>query len=101
MVAAIGGYYLLVSPAARRLAGVEEDRINVRRVRLRRLNGLILIGLGLAMMLMFAGAERKLPWPVAIGGLTVMLLLPIALGLALYDLRLTRRLRGPRNPDSP
>ena len=94
VVAGAGGYYLFVSSAAHKLGEVEDPPTNRRRVRLRRANGLILVLLALALIAIFAGAERRLPAVVLAGLVALAGLLPVSLALAIWDIRLTRRLRA-------
>ena len=98
LVAAAGWFYLFYSRAAERLAGVEETAINVKRVRLRRVGGFVLIAL--AMLLYVGGAvvdwDRPTIW-FLVTWVAIMLLLAVVTGLALIDLRLTTQLRQHRN----
>lgn len=98
LVAAAGWFYLFNSLAAVQLAGVEENSLNAKRVRLRRVGGFLLLLLG---MLLYLGAnvvdwDRPTIWFLITWG-AVMLLLVMVTCLALIDLRLTTQLRQRRN----
>jgi len=97
LTAAAGWYYLFYSKAAHKLQQVESQRINLARVRLRRVGGLIMLLLG---VLFFAGFQDKIEASgaayIAIW-LTVLLLLLLIVVLALIDLRLTWALRRDRH----
>jgi UDP-N-acetylmuramyl pentapeptide phosphotransferase/UDP-N-acetylglucosamine-1-phosphate transferase len=102
LTAAAGWYYVFYSRAARRLEGLEERGINVRRIRLRRVGGGAMMLLG---VLFFVGFQR---WIETSAGvflavwLGVLCLLAAIVALGLIDLRLTwklRNLRG-RGPQS-
>ena len=96
MIAVAGWYYLFYSRAADRLAGVEEDRLNRLRVRLRRAGGVVLLVLGPTF---FAGFRTLDPLAdfdaTAFLGLwlSVMGLMGVMVILALVDVRLTLKLR--------
>ena len=100
LTAAAGWYYLFYSGAARRLRPIESHRINLARVRLRRVGGVVMLLLG---GLFFAGFQEKVAASsaayIAIWLIVLFLLLLIVV-LALIDLRLTWALRrdGPRGP---
>lgn len=93
-VAAAGWYYMFYSQAASRLAGVESEPVNRRRVRLRRLNGLMMFLLGIFFFAGFFAVDLDHPtisfflvWLV-----TMFLLLAIVV-LAVIDVRLTLKLK--------
>ena len=96
LTAAAGWYYLFYSRAATRLADLEDERINGRRVRLRRAGGVAMLLLG---GLLYAGL-RTLDNPNQSPGvflgvwLAVLALLAVLVVLALVDVRLTHRLRS-------
>src|SRR5688572_31967441 len=60
-VAAAGWYYMFYSQAASRLAGVESETVNRRRVRLRRLNGLMMFLLGIFFFAGFFAVDLDRP----------------------------------------
>lgn len=96
LTAAAGWYYLLYSPAARRLERIEASRVNRTRIILRRIGGLVMMLLGI---LFFAGfqewvAQRAEAFVVVWIGVLVLLLTIVV--LALIDLRLTWKLRQER-----
>jgi hypothetical protein len=98
LTAALGWYYLFYSRAAGKLEGVEAERINHRRVRLRRTGGAIMMLLG---VLFFAGFQELAAVPFILVWIGVMLSLLAIVALALIDLRLTwglqqSRRQGPR-----
>jgi hypothetical protein len=97
LVAAAGWFYLFYSRAAEKLALIEDASLNLRRVRLRRASGLLLILLG---MLLYAGSysldwDKPSIWFLVIW-LSVMVLVGVVTLLALLDLRLTQKLRHSR-----
>lgn len=94
LVAGSGWFYLFYSRAATRLQGLEEQALNRRRVRLRRVGGFSMFLLGVAF---FAGSytfdETKQPTPFVVSWLVVLLLLMVLTVSALLDLRITMQLR--------
>src|SRR3954469_8369028 len=99
LVLAAGWYYLFYSPAAKRLAAIENPRLNALRVRLRRLNGIVMMLLAVA----FYGAsyavtkETTAAWV----SLSVVVLMGVMVLLALVDMQLTRKLREQRKREEP
>jgi len=94
LCAAAGWYYLLHAQSAARLSGLENDRENRLRVRLRRAGGIGILVISLSFYLVFVAANRHgNPYVVLIGLGIIILTLPIILFLAWVDIRLTRRLR--------
>ena len=98
MTGAAGWYYLFYSQAAQRLEGIEEQAMNERRVRLRRVGGVAMLLLG---ALFYAGSypfSNPQHTPGAFVGvwMTVFVLLILIIILALVDVRLTRRMRNQR-----
>lgn len=91
--AAMGWYYLFYSRAAVKLEGVEVDRINRRRVRLRQTGGAVMMVMGI---LFFAGFQELSAIPFILVWTGVMLALLTIVALALIDLRLTWGLRRSR-----
>lgn len=94
LVAASGWFYLFYSRAAIRMADVECQRDNLRRVRLRRLGGVTMILLSVAF---FAGTisvdSEQSPLAFMTIWLTVIGLMGLIVLLGFLDLRLTLRLR--------
>ena len=94
LVAVAGWFYLFYSRAAQKLEGLEENRLNRRRVGLRRAGGAVMLLLAIGF---FAGLNSIEPrgnpraFVLIWGG--VMVLLAAMVGLALIDVRLTARLR--------
>jgi peptidoglycan/LPS O-acetylase OafA/YrhL len=93
-VAAAGWYYLFYSRAAGKLAGLEAERLNRRRVRLRRLGGGMMVLMGLCFAVGFYSFDRSAP-PAGFVFIwaAVLLLMAMIVVLGLVDLRLTMRLR--------
>jgi len=89
-----GWFYLFFSPAARRLDGIEQHRANRLRIRLRRVNGVIMI---LLAALLYGGTnavdERVHPKAFILIWMSVTLLVGVILLLVLADVRLTIGLR--------
>ncbi|MDB5323369.1 MAG: hypothetical protein JWN40_5000 [Phycisphaerales bacterium] len=98
LVAAAGWYYMFYSRAVANLTGIENESLNRRRQRLRRIGGFIMFLLAIALFAGFhsvdAGTSAQafvLVW------LSVFLLLLTVLLLAMADLRLTWKLRRGRH----
>ena len=94
IVGAIGWYYLFYSKAAAQLGGIEDQRNNLLRGRLRRANAIImlLLALGIAVGWYKFDWDRQ-PRQVALIWLGVMGLLLVFVVLALIDVRLTWKLQ--------
>ena len=96
LVAAAGWFYMFYSRAAHNLHGVENEALNLRRIRLRRVGGFVMFCLAIAFFVGFhpyvwnAGAAALAIW------MLVMVLLLAVVVLGLVDLRLTWQLRKPR-----
>lgn len=101
IVLAAGWYYLFYSPAAHRLSGIEQPRLNALRVRLRRANGVVMMLLAVAFYAAAYTVDERTPQHTA---MLVLMSIPILLCamivLALIDVRLTHRLRRERKRDS-
>jgi drug/metabolite transporter (DMT)-like permease len=96
-VAAAGWYYLFFSRAAGNLQGIEDEAANRRRIRLRRINGLLMLLLGAALFAMFSLLRREdSGGGLALSFLAVTALLLAVLALALVDLRLTVKMQHKR-----
>ena len=98
LVLASGWYYIFYSPAAHRLSGLEEGELNRFRIRLRRLNGVVMMLLAVTF---YAAVYTIAPRTKMLAGafVSILLLLSAMLILALIDLRLTRRLRRRQKKD--
>ena len=96
LTGAAGWYYLFYSRAAHRLSGVEDEAINGRRVRLRRVGGVAMVLLGAFFFAGSYGFDNPKQTPGAFLGvwLTVFALLILIVVLAMIDVRLTHRLRS-------
>jgi hypothetical protein len=94
LTAAAGWHYLFYSQAATRLAEFEAEAVNLRRQRLRRVGGAVMLLLGLAI---YAGLtvadETRGPRVFVIVWLVVFGLIALLVLLALWDIRLTHALR--------
>ena len=102
LAGAAGWYYLFYSKAAHSLRSVEGQRINNQRMRLRRINGLMMLLLAIAFFAGFRTVDEKhSPVAFLLVWLAVLLLLAIVVVLAMVDLRLTMKLRSRRNKDQP
>jgi UDP-N-acetylmuramyl pentapeptide phosphotransferase/UDP-N-acetylglucosamine-1-phosphate transferase len=98
LVAAAGWYYMFYSKAAHRLAEVEDQRLNQRRIRLRRVCGLAMFLLAICFFTLFWTFDlEQSRLAFALMMLAVMILLAAVLILAMIDVRLTYRLRQRRN----
>jgi hypothetical protein len=106
LIAIAGWHYMFYSRAAQRLArqsgGLEDDRSNRQRIRLRRLNGLVMLMLAVAI---FAGTytadEKTTPNAFVLVWSAAMLLILLLVILALFDVVLTARLRRDRSKLPP
>ena len=95
LTGAAGWYYLFYSRAAQRLAVIEHQALNNRRIALRRVGGAAMLMLGGFFFAGFAAFDdpQLTPTRFLVIWLTVFALLIVIVVLALVDLRLTRRLR--------
>ena len=94
VVGAIGWYYLFYSQASERLIAVEDQKTNHRRGVLRRINAIVMLLLAVGIAFgMFKFDPHKHPEAFLITWSIVMLLLLVLVALALFDLRLTMKLR--------
>lgn len=103
IAAAAGWFYLFYSGAAKRLAGIEDQRLNTRRVALRRLGGVAMFLLGAFFFAGFYAFEDPKQKPAAFLAvwLIVFALLIVIVVLAMIDLRLTRQLRARQKGSQP
>ncbi|MGH7215084.1 MAG: hypothetical protein ACREIT_10010 [Tepidisphaeraceae bacterium] len=94
LVAAAGWFYMFYSRAAVNLAGLEDQKLNRWRIRLRRVSGgaMFLLAIALFMGEYTFDAEER-PQAFMLAWLAALLLLLMIVILALIDLRLTWRLR--------
>jgi Na+/H+ antiporter NhaD/arsenite permease-like protein len=97
IVAAAGWYYIFYSRAAQRLSGIEDSQLNTFRIRLRRLNGVVMMLLAVAFFASMHTVTK--PGAAAWVFMLIMLLLAAMMILALIDVNLTRRLRARRKKD--
>ncbi|MCC6423244.1 MAG: hypothetical protein IT447_07165 [Phycisphaerales bacterium] len=100
LAGAAGWYYLFYSKAAEALRSVEGERVNNRRMLLRRINGLMMLLLAVAFFAGFRTVDEKSS-PVAylLIWLAALILLAIIVILAMVDMRLTMNLRRRQNKD--
>lgn len=92
-----GWFYLFYSRAAEGLADVEDERLNRRRARLRRVGGAIMLVLAVGLYVGFNAADEQVRPTLFVGVWSaVMILMLVLVGLALVDVRLTARLRKQR-----
>jgi len=100
LAGAAGWYYLLYSKAAHALRSIEGERVNNQRLRLRRLNGLMMLLLAVAFFAGFRTVdEKRSPIAFLLVWLAALLLLAIIVVLAMVDLRLTMKIRNRQNKD--
>jgi Na+/H+ antiporter NhaD/arsenite permease-like protein len=98
LIAASGWFYMFYSRAAHRLAGVEEQKTNARRRRLRQVNGLVMMLLAIAFFAGFYTFDPdRAPTGFMLTWLAALALLAIVVALALVDVRMTVDLRRRRN----
>jgi hypothetical protein len=96
LIAVAGWHYMFYSRAAKRLEKIEDPRVNLSRIRLRRVNGGIMLLLAVAF---FIGSQAWLQARAAgfiVVWLVVLGLMLMILVLALLDLRLTWKLHVAR-----
>lgn len=98
LVAIAGWYYMFYSTAAHSLHGIESDRLNRRRIRLRRIGGLLMFLLAGCFYAGFNAFDATHP-PKAYFyvWIAVFLLLIAIVVLGLIDLGLTWKLRQSRH----
>ena len=96
IVMAAGWYYIFYSPAAKRLAVVEPGETNRFRVRLRRLNGVVMMLLAVSFYASYYTFDERQPQLFTWSFMTSILLLGAMVVLALIDVQLTRKLRAER-----
>ena len=103
LIGAAGWYYLFYSRAAQGLSGVEQERVNLRRVRLRRVGGCVMILLAIVFYVCCVALIRRQIRLFAGTMFGVLLLMGTILVLGLMDLRMTRNLRrrAHRDGDDP
>jgi hypothetical protein len=102
VIAAAGWFYLFYSKAAEGLQGFEDQSLNRKRIRLRRVGGFSMILLAMSMYVGVAALDWDDPtiW-FALVWVLVMLLVFVITVLALIDLRLTKQLRERRKRGQP
>ena len=103
ITAAAGWFYMFYSGAAKRLQGIENQRLNARRVVLRRVGGAAMFLLGVFFFAGFYAFEdpKRSPSKFLAVWLTVFALLILVIVLAMVDLRLTRQLRANQKGSQP
>ena len=95
LTGASGWFYLFYSRAAHRLAGIEAQRLNERRVAMRRVGGVAMLLLAGFFFTGVYGLDEQAwsPFTLMFVWLAVFVLLLAVVVLAMIDLRLTRKLR--------
>ena len=95
LTGAAGWFYMFYSRAAHRLSGIEDQRLNERRVALRRVGGVAMFLLGAFFFAGFYAFEdpRGSPGAFLAVWLAVFGLLILIVVLGMIDLRLTHRIR--------
>jgi len=94
LVAATGWYYAFYSDAATALVALEAQALNVRRVRLRRAGGVLMILLAICFYLGSVSADPQTqPLRYVFLWIGVMTLMTSIVVLALIDIRLTWKLK--------
>lgn len=97
LIAIAGWFYLFYSKAAHKLTGLENAAINTRRIRLRRVAGVVLLLLASCFYAGFSRLDAPLSAGefIAIWGAVLVLLLCVVV-LGLIDLRYTIRFYNQR-----
>ncbi|HZL34077.1 MAG TPA: hypothetical protein VFC78_02130 [Tepidisphaeraceae bacterium] len=102
LIGIAGWYYLFYSRAAHKLAGIEAQPANLRRVRLRRANGGAMVALAI---LLYIGTRAidsdRHPRQFLVIWLAVFAILVVIVLLAMADVRLTLTLRASQRKDDP
>lgn len=94
LTAIAGWYYAFYSPAAERLEGIENPANNRRRVRLRRVNGILMFLMAVCLFLAVAAIDRQWSLLSIITLWPAVFILLFAVGvLGMVDLRMTQHLR--------
>ena len=94
LVAIAGWFYMFYSRAAHRLGGIEDERLNRRRVLLRRVGGFAMVVLGACFYAGYYATDVEHPSRAfALLWFTVLMLMMLIMLLGIIDLRLTRKLR--------
>ena len=103
LIAIAGWFYMFYSRAAANLGSIENEQLNLKRIRLRRVGGFVMLLLAVAFFALFYTFDSKeQAEEFVLTLLAVLLLLCMILVLGLIDLRLTLKLRrsirkqGPR-----
>ena len=101
MIAIAGWFYMFYSRAAANLGSIENEQLNLKRVRLRRVGGFVMLLLAVAFFMLFYTFDSNEQAQAFILTLVaVLVLLCMILALGLIDLRLTLKLRrATRNRD--
>jgi hypothetical protein len=94
-----GWFYLFCSKAAEEMSGIEDDRINRRRISLRRAGGgvMLLLAIGFYVGSYAADPQRRPKLFLAVWSGVITLLAALVI-LAFIDVRLTLKLRKRRSP---
>ncbi len=103
LIAIAGWHYLFHSTAAVKLVVVEDEKVNQQRVRLRRVGGFVLLTLAATLYVGFHRLDRdeleQADAVIAFAWLSVAaMLMFVVVMLALWDIRLTAKLRKHLKP---
>ena len=102
LIAVAGWHYLFYSRAAHRLGAIENPTVNQNRIRLRRINGFILLLIAFGMFAGFYTFDSQVrPTAFVVTWFTVMLLFAIMLLLVAIDVWMIMRLRRRKPPEPP
>ena len=94
LIAIAGWFYMFYSTAAAKLGSIENEQLNLKRIRLRRVGGFVMLLLAVAFFMLFYTFDSKeQAEEFILTLLAVLLLLCMILVLGLIDLRLTLKLR--------
>ena len=101
LIAIAGWFYMFYSRAATNLGSIENQELNAKRIRMRRVGGFVMLLLSVAFFALFYTFDSDTqPRESAATLLAVLVLLCMILALGLIDLRLTMKLRrSVRNRD--
>jgi hypothetical protein len=101
LIGVAGWFYLFYSRAAHKLTGVEDAKINARRIMLRRIAGVALLLLATMFYWGFATLDqRQSAWMFLFIWASVLILLLLVLVLGLIDFRYTVRFYRDRQEKS-
>ena len=102
LIATAGWHYLFYSRAAHNLAHLEHPTLNLNRIRLRRVNGFILLLISVGMFAGFYTFDAQIrPTAFVVTWFIVMVLFAVMVLLVAIDVWMITRLRRRKPPEPP